>query len=190
MKTKRILGIIIAIILFSMSVLIIVGSIIQKHYDFSFSTPQSIIVYKNGKYENNEDRIVINKSDERFDKIINLFETSFQTNYINALLKGVLNENVKTTEVSKSISSLLSSNKDSYFVRFEFGEIQQTMAYGDIQLSYGETNYNSAVFEISNQNQLARSIGYLFGSGSTYSNIAYSTYANYTNLYSYLSKNV
>lgn len=185
MKAKRIMGIIVVALFTILACLVVVSYFVPKNFALPLETPQSINIYKkNGEVQ------TVEKTDERFDKIMELYNKGFDVKFIEAFFQGKGFDKVTTVDSYKSLSSV-SSNDSMFYIEFVYGTKQETkVVNANIELASNEKEYRYVVIEVVNSNTLMQVNAYLrYGTSSDNgSYIRYVSYARQAKLFDYLNK--
>lgn len=185
MKAKRIIGIVIVALFTILACLVVVSYFVPKNFAFPLEAPQTITVY-------NKDGVgqAIEKGDERFDKIMELYNKSFDVKFIEAFFQGRGFDKVTTVDTYKGLSSLKSTDS-IYYIEFGYGSDQETkVVNSNVELSSNEKEYRRVVIEVSNSNSLMQVSAFIrYGtSAENGSYIRYVSYARQAKLFSYLTE--
>lgn len=185
MKAKKVLGVVVVALFTILACLIVVSYFVPKNFAFPLEAPQTITVYdKNGTGQ------AIEKTDDRYDKIMKLYNKGFDVKFIEAFFQGKGFDKVATVDNYKSLSSL-KSNDNVFYIEFEYGTNQETkVVNSNIELASNEKEYRYVVIEIVNSNNLMQVNAYLrYGtSADNGSYIRYVSYARQAKLFSYLTE--
>ena len=185
MKTKRVLGIVVVALFTILACLVVVSYFVPKNFAFPLEAPQTITVY-------NKDGVgqAIEKTDARYDKIMELYNKGFDIKFIEAFFQGKGFDKITTVDSYKNLSSLKSSDS-VFYIEFEYGSSQETkVVNANIELASNEKEYRYVVIEVVNSNNLMQVNAYLrYGtSADNGSYIRYVSYARQAKLFSYLTE--
>lgn len=185
MKAKRVLGIVVVALFTILACLVVVSYFVPKNFALPIEAPQTITIYdKNGTGQ------TIEKTDERYDKIMELYNKGFDVKFIEAFFQGKGFDKVTTVDSYKSLSSLKSSDS-VFYIEFIYGSNQETkVVNSDVELASNEKEYRYVVIEVVNSNNLMQVNAYLrYGtSADNGSYIRYVSYARLSKLFSYLTE--
>ena len=188
MKSKKVLCIIVVALFTILACLVVVSYFVPKNFAFPLEAPQRISVYnKDGEAQ------TIEKSDERYDKIMELYNKGFDVKFIEAFFQGKGFDKITTVDSYKNLSSSnLKANDNTFHIEFEYGTEQETkVVNSDIELASNEKQYRYVVIEVVNSNNLMQVNAYLrYGtSADNGSYIRYVSYARQAKLFAYLNEN-
>lgn len=188
MNAKRIIGIIAVALVLILACVVIACVFIPKDYSFDINDPTTrIVVWKQGITP--ENKLEIEKSDERFEQIVSLFKQGFKSTILSSLFQGKVLETAKTLDNSYfafNQSNMLSDN--CYYIQFFYSENQSTSTHNcDITLSSSQTQYKMIAVQVNNSNALSLTHAYV-GYNLTSTNICYTTFASHASLYDYIAK--
>ena len=187
MNAKKIVGFIVVSIIAIICIFVIASAIVPKNFSFDFDAPSSIKILnaKNGDE-------VIEKTNKKYDEIIDLFNSGFKVNFLEAFFQGKGFNNVTTIKEYKALSSSNLSSSDALYIEFLYDNAQEVNLHGDEALEIAESDktYKSVVLEIKKSNNLIQITAYLKSDASnSFSNVRYVSYAKQSELYDYLTEN-
>ena len=186
MKVKKLVGFIIVSIIAILCVFVIASAIIPKNLSFELEEPSSITILN----EKNGEELVL-KGDEKYEKIMELYNNGFKVKFLEAFFQGKGFQNVVTLQETKSNVNSLSAD-DTLYIELNYSESKQVNLHGDttLELKDSEKTYQSIVLEIKKSNNLVQTNAYLKTStSSSVSYVRYVSYAKLSELYTYLSEN-
>lgn len=185
MKAKRVLGIIAVVLFTILACLVVVSYFVPKNFAFPLEAPDRITIYPNGK-----DSVSVVKGDDKYDKIMELYNKGFDVKFIEAFFQGKGFDKVTTVDSYKSLSSV-KTNDSIFKIEFKYDDSKETQVVNaNIELEEREKVYRYVVIEVVNSNSLMQVNAYVrYGtSPDNGSNIRYVSYARLSKLYSYLSE--
>ncbi len=190
MKAKKILGIVVVALFTILACLVVVSYFVPKNFAFPLETPQTITVY-------NKDGVgqTIEKTDDRYDEIMKLYNKGFDVKFIEAFFQGKGFDKVTTiADVYKSLSaSSLKSTDKIFYIEFGYGSVQETkVVNSNVELTNQQKEYKAVVIEVINSNNLMQVNAYIRDTTSptqdTGSYVRYVSYARQAKLFNYLTE--
>ena len=185
---NRVISIILLVLITVFSVGTLVLSVTPKNYNFGLNEPASIKIYtsndaiKQSKWQKGA-------SDGVYDKVMELFNNSFNTTMLNSMFKGVLFDSVSLKESIKYFNSI-----DSDYIEFQYNDVQTLKLNGkeySPKSSGINKNYVSVIITVENTNTLSKVYAYVRHGGTStnneYSRIQFESYAIQSQLYEYIN---
>ena len=186
--SNRVISIILLVLITVFSVGTLVLSVTPKNYNFGFNEPTSIKIYtsndaiKQSKWQKGA-------VDGVYDKVMELFNNSFNTTMLNSMFKGVLFDSVNIVEGIEYFNSI----KGDY-IEFQYNDVQTLTLNGkeySPKSSGINKNFVSVIVTVENTNSLSKVTAYIRHGGTDtnydYSRIRFESYAIQSQLYEYIN---
>lgn len=187
-KVSRIISIVLLAVIAVLALSTLVLSVTPKNFNIGLAEPSAIKIntsnqsIKNSRWE--KDAV-----DGVYNKVMELYNKSFNTTLLNALFKGVMVTGVSIEEGYSYFSSI-----EGDYIEFLYNQ-PQTLKLGG--KNYTPTNsgiYNtfvSVIIEVENTNSIAPITAYIRHGGEnntyTYSRVRFNTFAAQAELYEYIN---
>ena len=177
---KKILPIISLVIICALAITTIVLALVPKSYATSYEKPDFIVAYVNGKNE------TFDKSNEYSEKIYNAIlenlDESFVESAINSLLQGRMGEKSEL-EYNSNNSTPSTTSSSKVYVRLCYNTEKKVTVKENTEFAF-----TSIIFDVTSDDALSTVKIGLMASGKNYYNYYYSTLANFSDLYTYLTE--
>ncbi|MGN1212598.1 MAG: hypothetical protein ACI4TZ_01030 [Christensenellales bacterium] len=185
---NRVISIILLVLITVFSVGTLVLSVTPKNYNFGLNEPASIKIYTSND-SIKQSKWLKGASDGVYDKVMELFNNSFNTTLLNSMFKGVLFDSANIVEGIEYFSSI----KGDY-IEFQYNEVQTLTLNGkeySPKSSGINKNYVSVIITVENTNSLSKVTAYVRHGGTNtdydYSRIRFESYAIQSQLYEYIN---
>lgn len=185
---NRVISIILLVLITFFSVGTLVLSVTPKNYNFGLNEPSSIKIYTSND-SIKQSKWLKGASDGVYDKVMELFNNSFNTTMLNSMFKGVLFDSANIVEGIEYFSSI----KGDY-IEFQYNDVQTLTLNGkeySPKSSGINKNYVSVIITVENTNSLSKVTAYVRHGGTNtnnnYSRIRFESYAIQSQLYEYIN---
>lgn len=164
----------------------ILCAVLPKNYNINLAEPTRIVVHSSTNADVNKSVYEKGSSNGVYEKIIKLYNNSFNTTALNAMFQGKLFDSVAVAEGYKSISSL-----NGTYIEFLYDETQQVKLNGQVYDAniVSDVNYRSVVIEIKdtdNLTQINAYVRYKDTLENEYSYVRFVSYAIQGELFNYI----
>ena len=158
---KKIISIIAMALVALVACTAIVFTFVPKDFNIGIENPSYFIVYNGTETPvsiyNNEEQ------GETYDKIIELYNSSFKTSLLNSLFQGKIGISPYIIEKYQSLTSNDLSKSGKVFLEFRYDSVQTLKLNGQkyTEASTSETNYVSIILEVLDSSNLTEVNAYL-----------------------------
>ena len=159
-----------------------------KNFNFNFNSPDYIIIHTEDRTSSANNQIFVAGSEE-YEKIMELYNQSFEVSMLDAVSQGNANSSVTPHEDFKIISE---SSMSGTYIEFHYNEIQDIYLNGEKYeaKSIGDESYNTIVIEVQNSDKLTQVSAYFkyrVNYSNEYSYVSLSSFAVQNSLYDYIN---